>query len=254
MRIPRIYQPISLSSAQLVELDAQANVHLTKVLRLREGDALRVFNGEGGEFEAVVESVGRRAASIRLGEFVNDGVESPLSVVLLQGVSRGERMDYTVQKAVELGVSRIVPVLTERTTVNLKGERQEKRRAHWQGIVNSACEQSGRNRVPEVAAVMPFAEAVSQAGEGLKLVLHHRAQTSLDALPAPSGLVSLLIGPEGGLSVAEIAVAEAAGFLPLRLGPRVLRTETAALAALAVFQWQWGDFNSVDERMDGPAE
>lgn len=247
MRIPRIYQPISLNSGQTVELDAQATVHLTKVLRLRVGDALVVFNGEGGEYAARVDAVGRRSASIVLGEFVDGGVESPLPVVLLQGVSRGERMDYTVQKAVELGVSRIVPVITERTTVNLKGERQEKRRAHWQAVVNSACEQSGRNRVPEVAAVTPFTVALAEVDASLKLVLHHRAQTSLDALPVPSGPVSLLIGPEGGLSAVEIAAAEAAGFVPLRLGPRVLRTETAALAALSVLQWCWGDFNSGGE-------
>lgn len=244
MRIPRIYQPISLNSGQIVELDAQATVHLTKVLRLRVGDALVVFNGEGGEFAAQVDAVGRRSASIKLGEFADGGVESPLQLVLLQGVSRGERMDYTVQKAVELGVARVVPVLTKRTTVNLRGERQEKRRAHWQAVVNSACEQSGRNRVPEVAPVTPFATALAEVGEGLKLVLHHRAQTGLDELPAPAGPVSLLIGPEGGLSAEEITAAEAAGFVPLRLGPRVLRTETAALAALSVLQWQWGDFNS----------
>jgi 16S rRNA (uracil1498-N3)-methyltransferase len=248
VRIPRIYQPISLSSGQTVELDAQATVHLTKVLRLRVGDALVVFNGkgdgEGGEFNARVESVERRSARIVLGEFVERSVESPLSVVLLQGVSRGERMDYTVQKAVELGVARIVPVITERTTVNLRGERQEKRRVHWQSVVNSACEQSGRNFVPEVAAVSSFTTALQEVDADLKLVLHHRAQTGLDALPPPQGPVGLLIGPEGGLSAAEIAAAETAGFLPLRLGPRVLRTETAALAALSVLQWQWGDFHA----------
>ena len=137
-----------------------------------------------------------------------------------------------------------MPVQTARTTVNLKGERQDKRRSHWQGVVNAACEQSGRNRVPEVTPVVSFDEAIAQADAGLRLVLHHRAETSLDALPAPSGPVTLMIGPEGGLSAEEIAAAEAAGFLPLCLGPRVLRTETAALAALAVLQWQWGDFQA----------
>lgn len=251
MRIPRIYQAIPLASGQTLELDAQATVHLTKVLRLRVGDALVVFNGKGngeadGEFAAQVVAIGRRSASIEIGEFVPHSLESPLELVLLQGVSRGERMDYTVQKAVELGVSRIVPVLTERTVVNLKGDRQEKRREHWQGVVNAACEQSGRNRVPEVAAIAPFAAALAEVTEGLKLVLHHRAETSLGALPLPQGPVTLLIGPEGGLSEQEIAAATAAGFVPLRLGPRVLRTETAAVAALSVLQWQWGDFAVVE--------
>jgi len=237
----------------MIELDAQATVHLTKVLRLRIGDGLVVFNGDGGEYPAHVVEIGRRSTTIEMGDFIDHSVESPLELVLLQGISRGERMDYTVQKAVELGVSRIVPVMTERTMVNLKGDRQDKRREHWQSVVNSACEQSGRNRVPEVSAITKFADAITEARvaegsgmPGLKLVLHHRANTKLNDLPVPQGPVSLLIGPEGGLSDQEIAAAEAAGFVPLCLGPRVLRTETAALAAMSVLQWQWGDFSAVE--------
>ncbi|MDT8382893.1 MAG: 16S rRNA (uracil(1498)-N(3))-methyltransferase [Gammaproteobacteria bacterium] len=246
MRIPRIYQPIPLSRGQRLELDAQATVHLTKVLRLRVGDSLVIFNGQGGEYTARLGDMARRTATIEIGEWMERSVESPLELVLLQGVSRGERMDYTVQKAVELGVSRIVPVITERTVVNLKADRQLRRCEHWQSVVNSACEQSGRNRVPRVSPIASFAEAIGEAAAapGLKLVLHHRAATNLIALPAPQGPVSLLIGPEGGLSAQEIAAAEAGGFVPLCLGPRVLRTETAALAALAVLQWQWGDFSA----------
>jgi len=252
VRIPRIYQPVPLASGQVIELDAQATAHLVRVLRLRVGDALVLFNGkenangQNGEFMAQVSVVGRRSAIIDVGEFVVRSPESPLELVLLQGISRGERMDYTVQKAVELGVSRIVPVLTERTVVNLKGDRQEKRRAHWQGVANSACEQSGRTRMPTVATVKPFATAITEVTEAvsLKLVLHHRAGTDLAALSLPRGAVSLLVGPEGGLSVQEIVAAEAAGFVPLRLGPRVLRTETAALAAISVLQWRWGDFTA----------
>ena len=257
VRIPRIYQPIPLCRGQMIELDAQATVHLTKVLRLRVGDALVVFNGEGGEYTANVSEVGRRSTMIEIGEFVDRSVESTLELVLLQGVSRGERMDYTVQKAVELGVSRIVPVMTARTMVNLKGDRQEKRRGHWQSVVNGACEQSGRNRVPVVAPVMKFADAIAAedvAAPGLKLVLHHRAEANLNSLPAPKGPVTLLIGPEGGLSAEEIAAAEAVGFLSLCLGPRVLRTETAALAAMSVLQWQWGDFSEVGSVTRGDVE
>lgn len=251
MRIPRIYQPIPLVSGQLLELDAQATVHLTKVLRLRVGDALVLFNGDGGEFSARVAGVERRSTTIEVGEFVDRSVESTLELLLLQGISRGERMDYTVQKAVELGVSRIVPVMTERTVVNLKGDRQAKRCSHWQSVVNSACEQSGRNRVPVVSSIEKFEDAISDAAPGLKLVLHHRAKTNLIDLPAPQGPVSLLIGPEGGLSTQEIAAAEAVGFVPLCLGPRVLRTETAALAAMSVLQWQWGDFSTGSAAGDG---
>jgi len=252
VRIPRIYQPMPLASGQTIKLDAQATVHLSKVLRLRAGDALVLFNGEAndkgesGEFAARVNVVERRSVMIDVGEFVVRSSESPLELVLLQGISRGERMDYTVQKAVELGVSRIVPVLSERTVVNLKSDRQEKRRTHWQGVIHSACEQCGRNRVPTVEAVKSFAVAVADVAEtdSLKLVLHHRAETGLAALPVPRGTVSLLIGPEGGLSAREIATAEAAGFVPWQLGPRVLRTETAALAAISVLQWHWGDFTA----------
>ncbi len=244
MRIPRIYQPISLRRGQLVELDGQAAVHLTRVLRLRAGDALRLFNGEGGEFAARLVDVGRRTACIEVGEFTAQEVESKLSLVLAQGVSRGERMDYTVQKAVELGVSCILPLDTVRSTVNLDAERRAKRQTHWQGVVNAACEQSGRNRVPVVEPVRGLADWLAEVEDepGLKLVLHHRAERSLQDLPPPDGLVTLLVGPEGGLDEGEIEAALASGFQPLRLGPRVLRTETAALAAMSVLQWLWGDF------------
>ncbi len=242
MRIPRIYQPLPLAVGQLIELDAQATVHLTKVLRLKAGDVLQVFNSEGGEFKAQVREVGRRSVSVEIGEWVDCNVESSLELILLQGVSRGERMDYTVQKAVELGVSKIIPIMTERTVVNLKGDRKQRRCNHWQAVVNSACEQSGRNCVPEVAQILDFQQGLSRVPDGLKLVLHHRADAVLDEKVMPKTPVTLLVGPEGGLSPNEIAAAEAVGFMPWRLGPRVMRTETAAVAALAVLQWQWGDF------------
>lgn len=254
MRVPRIYQSITLSTGQTIELDAQATVHLTKVLRLRVGDSLVVFNGEGGEYEAVVSTVERRAASIQLVKAVNRNVESSLELVLVQGVSRGERMDYTVQKAVELGVTRIVPVNTERTVVNLKGNRQARREEHWQAVVNGACEQSGRNYVPEVSPILPLHQWLEDSQLSLnsetRLVLHHRADTSLADLPTPDGPVILLIGPEGGLAPDEISAAQSAGYRPIRLGPRVLRTETAAVAALSVLQWLWGDFGKNSNNVD----
>lgn len=243
MRIPRIFQPIPLATDQVVELDAQSAAHLVRVLRLKVGDELVVFNGQGGEYQSTVVSVDRRSASIRIGNFVDRSVESPLELVLVQGISRGERMDYTVQKAVELGVSRIVPVLTERTVVNLKGERQERRREHWQAVVNSASEQCGRNIVPEVCPVLTLQEWLNAPNESTRFVLHHRAIPGQMNSVEPQGTVSLLVGPEGGLSASEIESAETAGYLPLSLGPRVLRTETAAVTALSVLQWAWGDLN-----------
>jgi 16S rRNA (uracil1498-N3)-methyltransferase len=245
VRIPRIFQPVSLASGRMIELDAQATAHISRVLRLKPEDALVVFNGEGGEYEATVCRVERRVATIEIGAFVERSVESPLELVLVQGVSRGERMDYTVQKAVELGVTRIVPVLTERTVVNLKGDRKDKRREHWQSVVNSACEQSGRNNIPEVAPVITLHEWLGEPNEGLKLVLHHRAEGSLPDRTAQQDAITLLIGPEGGLSSNEISVAQTAGYFPLCLGPRVMRTETAAVAAISVLQWVWGDFGCI---------
>ncbi len=224
-----------------VELDAQATAHLTRVLRLKPGDDLVMFNGEGGEFRATVDTVERRSARIRLGEFIKQNVESPLELVLVQGISRGERMDYTVQKAVELGVTRIVPVTTERTVVNLKGERQQRRQEHWQGVVNSACEQCGRNVVPRVSPVTPLHEWLSAPNQGARFVLHHRSQQGLPDRVDNQHAVTLLIGPEGGLTDEEINAAQRADYIPLTLGPRVLRTETAAVTALSVLQWVWGD-------------
>lgn len=241
MRIPRIYQSLPLVSGQTVQLDAQATIHLTRVLRLKKGDDLVVFNGEGGEFRATVESVERRSANIRLGDFVNRSVESCLELVLVQGISRGERMDYTIQKAVELGVSRIVPVRTERTVVNLSGDRLQRRREHWQAIAINACEQCGRTIIPGVSAIMSLHDWLDEPNEGAMFVLYHRAKPGLGQLVNSPDLVTLLIGPEGGLSDAEITAARSAGYCPLRLGERVLRTETAAVTALSILQWLWGD-------------
>lgn len=244
MRIPRIYQPIPLSRDQVIELDAQATVHLARVLRLKPGDELVVFNGEGGEYRAAVETVSRRTARIRLDEFVDRSVESPLELVLVQGVSRGERMDYTVQKAVELGVTRIIPVLTERTVVNIEGERQERRRMHWQSIAISACEQSGRTRVPEISSIMALYDWLGMPDEGARFVLHHRAESSFNTSGNLPTSITLLIGPEGGLSKTEITAACSTGYCPIRLGQRVLRTETAAVTALSILQWLWGDLGN----------
>jgi len=244
VRVPRIFQAVPLSAGHVMELDDQATTHVTRVLRLKQGDDLVIFNGEGGEYRASVESVGRRSARIRLIDFSDRNVESPLELVLVQGVSRGERMDYTVQKAVELGVSRIVPVLTERTVVNIKGERQERRRAHWQSVAISACEQSGRTRVPEVSQILTLSDWLAQPDESARFVLHHSAEAGLNTVTNPPTSVTLLIGPEGGLSNAEMSAACSVGYQPLRLGDRVLRTETAAVTALSILQWLWGDMGS----------
>lgn len=242
MRIPRFYVDTPLFSDSDIDLPEGVANHCARVLRLKLGAPLILFNGLGGEFSTTVSAIEKRRVSVRLGEHHEREVESPLQVSVAQAVSKGERMDYTIQKAVELGVSKIEPLAAQRTVVNLKGERAAKRRDHWQGVVIAACEQSGRNRVPDVAPLMGFKQWIAEPREGLKLVLHHRAAQALREMPAPVGPVTLLIGPEGGLSEQEIAWAEQAGFVSVCLGPRVLRTETAALTTLSILQMLWGDF------------
>ncbi|MGD8592305.1 MAG: 16S rRNA (uracil(1498)-N(3))-methyltransferase [Gammaproteobacteria bacterium] len=248
MRIPRIYQAETLTVGQEVQLDSQATVHVARVLRLREGDAIVVFNGQGGEYHGIVGRLDKRSVTIHLQNFIEADVESPLKIILAQGISRGERMDYTVQKAVELGVSAIVPLQTERTVVNLNAERKERRRQHWQTVVYSACEQSGRNMVPHVDPVIMLSNwlqtlSVKTAGEDSKFVLNHRVDSGVDSLPLNAQQpITVLIGPEGGLAEDEITQAEQAGFVSVCLGPRVLRTETAALAFISVLQAKCGDF------------
>ncbi len=248
MRIPRIYQAEPLTVGQEIQLDSQATVHVARVLRLREGDAIVVFNGQGGEYHGILRRLDKRAATVQLQNFIEVDVESPLKIVLAQGISRGERMDYTVQKAVELGVYSIVPLQTERTVVNLNDERKDRRRQHWQTVVYNACEQSGRDVVPLVEPVIKLSNwlqtlSVKTAGEENKFVLNHRIELGVDSLLINSEQpIYVLIGPEGGLAEDEIAQAEQAGFMSVRLGPRVLRTETAAMAFVSALQAKWGDF------------
>ena len=242
MVTPRFYIDAPLQTGAEVELPTGVANHCSRVLRLKESAPLVLFNGQGGEFNARLVSVEKRRVTALLDEWSGREAESPLRVQIAQGISKGERMDFTVQKAVELGVYGITPIITERTVVNLKGERAEKRRMHWQGVVVAACEQSGRNKIPLVEPLVNFKQWISQPRQGLKLVLHHRAAQDLQAMEKPEGGVTLLIGPEGGLSEQEIMLAEQAGFVSVCLGPRILRTETAALTTLSLLQLLWGDF------------
>jgi 16S rRNA (uracil1498-N3)-methyltransferase len=212
------------------------------VLRLRAGDALTLFNGRGGEYAGSIDKSHAGEVTVAVGEERAVERESPLSLTLAQGVSRAERMDLVVQKATELGVSCIVPLLTERSVVRLDAQQAARKVVHWRGIAIAACEQSGRNRVPELAtplALREFARDASRAGA--RLLLSPGAALRLDDVQPPVTQVTVLIGPEGGLSESEEDLARAAGFTPVRLGPRVLRTETAAIAALVLLQRNFGD-------------
>lgn len=244
MRLTRIYHPHRLSEGADTCLEESASNHVLRVLRLRAGAELRLFDGSGDEFEATLTGSAGGRAQVRIGRRHTRDVESPLLITLAQGISRGERMDLTLQKSVELGVHRIVPVVTAHTQVRLSGERLERRHQHWQGVIAAACEQCGRTRLPELLPVVTLDEWLDSnpEPESLRLVLDHRAEHRLGSLPRPDRAVTLLIGPEGGLEESEIAAAgRRAGYVPLGLGPRILRTETAGLAALAALQTLWGD-------------
>jgi len=234
-----------LTTGAVVTLDEQASNHIQRVLRLKPGAALMLFNGAGGEFEAVIEGAKRGAAEARVGGHQPRDAESGLALTLAQGISRGERMDFTLQKSVELGATRIVPLITAYCQVRLEGERLERRHRHWLGVITTACEQSGRTRLPELAPARTLAQWLTQAGTDgdgvLRLVLDPRAEQGLSALDQRPGAITLLVGPEGGLDEGEIRAAGQAGYEAVRLGPRILRTETAGIAALAAVQTMWGD-------------
>lgn len=215
--------------------------HAVSVLRLQQGDMLTLFNGEGGEYRARLVAVSKRESRARLLEFHATELESPLRLTLALGISAGERMDYSLQKATELGVSAIAPLATERSVVKLAGERADKRLQHWQHVVIAACEQCGRNRVPAVAPVQTLYAYLAGVDKSQRLLLlSPQATTPLKRAAAAQAAV-LLIGPEGGFAPAEHQAAATHGFEAVSLGPRVLRTETAPVAALAVLQALWGD-------------
>ncbi|HRD66630.1 MAG TPA: 16S rRNA (uracil(1498)-N(3))-methyltransferase [Candidatus Competibacter sp.] len=244
MRVPRIYLPLPLSVGATVPLDDNAFNHAVRVLRLKPGAALVLFDGAGSAFAATLADVGKRDARAQVTAILPGDVESPLRVVLAQAISRGEKMDYTLQKAVELGVAAIQPLFAERGGVELSGERLARKIQHWRGIVVGACEQCGRNRLPALHQPLPLADWLAQpAAPGLQLLLDPLAERGLRGLEPPTGTITLLIGSEGGLSSAEIARARAAGFVGVQLGPRILRTETAGVAALAAMQALWGDWD-----------
>jgi len=240
MRISRLCLPQPLQAGHTIAVNTDSAHYLRTVLRLKRGDALVVFNGEGGEYPAVLQVVNKDEVTVALGEHDPREAESTIHTHLGLGISRGERMDMAIQKAVELGVSAITPLFTERCVVQLDETRTAQRWHHWQRVARSACEQCGRNRVPDVRRPMKLADWL-QEQDGLRLFLHPHGGKSLRELRAPDGTVCLLSGPEGGFSERERLDAMEAGFIPLRLGPRILRTETAALAALAAIQSVWGD-------------
>jgi 16S rRNA (uracil1498-N3)-methyltransferase len=207
---------------------------------MKPGDGIILFDGTGGQYPATINELGKKSVTATTANFDHVERESGLHLQLGIAISRGERMDWVVQKATELGVSGITPLRTARTEVRLSGERAGKKLRHWQQVATSACEQCGRNRLPHIQPAQDLEQWISDTHADIKLVLHHRAGTAQTDTASPSS-IALLVGPEGGLSTDEITAAEQAGFSSLQLGPRVLRTETAPLAAIAILQARWGD-------------
>ncbi|MFH1603613.1 MAG: 16S rRNA (uracil(1498)-N(3))-methyltransferase [Pseudomonadota bacterium] len=237
----RLYCGLPLSPGAEISLPEAAAHHAVTVLRLQVGDALDLFNGEGGEYRASLIAVNKHAARVRVAGFRAIERESPLAITLALGISAGERMDYSLQKATELGVTAIQPLATERSVVKLTGERADKRLRHWQNVVIAACEQCGRNRLPVVAPVQTLFSYLAQAGNAAcLLMLVPDAAIALSTVARSSAAV-LLVGAEGGFSQAEQQAARTSGFTAVSLGPRILRTETAPVAALAALQTLWGD-------------
>jgi 16S rRNA (uracil1498-N3)-methyltransferase len=241
VRLSRVFVEAPLARDGRVRLTGSAAAHVSRVLRLRTGDGLTLFNGSGGEFAATIEAIAKDAVTVAVGEARPAERESPLTLTLAQGISRGERMDLVVQKATELGVTTLAPLLTERSVVRLDAVQAARKAGHWRAIALAACEQSGRNRPPRLLPPATLGEFLQAGGPATKLLLCPAAVLRIADVPRPGGEVQVLIGPEGGLTEEEQARAQAAGFIGVRLGPRVLRTETAAIAALALLQREFGD-------------
>jgi 16S rRNA (uracil1498-N3)-methyltransferase len=244
MRPTRVHVDASLTPGEHTTLEGDAANHIAKVLRARVGDTLTLFDGRGGEYNArITEFKGARVIA-QIGEHRPIERESRLAIALLQGIARGDRMDTIVQKATELGVTRIVPVMTERSVVKIVRDSAHRKHAHWRAIAIAACEQCGRNRLPEVAQPQTLADAVraSTLTSRLRLMLSPGASATLLAAATDATSIALLIGPEGGLTPLEVEIAGRAGFSACSVGPRILRTETASLAALAALQAIAGDF------------
>jgi len=244
MRLTRVHVETALVPGTEIDLPGPAAAHLSRVLRLQEGDGFVLFNGDGRDYPARVASLGKRLLRAQVGQPVAAAQESPLRIVLLQAIARGEKMDLILQKATELGVTEVRPVSSQRSEVKLDAERAAKRVAHWRNVVIAACEQSGRARIPEVLDPVTLAGGVQCLSDGgVRLILDPNGSLSFARLELPGDrLVTLAVGPEGGWSPLDRQQLLAAGFLGVRMGPRILRTETAALAAIAALQSRFGDF------------
>jgi 16S rRNA (uracil1498-N3)-methyltransferase len=243
MRAHRFFTAQSLGKNKQVSLEADPAHHIQQVLRLRTGEDIVLFDGQGEEYAATLNQVSKQKVTAIIGEHLRHETESRLTIHLILGISRGERMDFALQKATELGVIKITPVFTERCVVKLDEKKRANRHAHWRRIVINACEQSGRCHIPVIEMPMAYCSALSHPADTTAILLDHRSQSTLHQLPPPKNALSILIGPEGGFTSEERQLAMKKDFLGVRLGPRIMRTETAPLATIAAAQTLWGDFD-----------
>lgn len=242
MFISRVYQAVPLKEDSIIELDEVASHHIARVLRAKNNDRLIIFNGRNGEYESIIQQITKKKVTILIKQFIPKNTESSLELYLAQGISRGEKMDYTIQKSVELGVKKIIPLKTERCNVKIDKEKMEKKLQHWRSIIISACEQSGRTALPEILFPLSFDQFLKEVNADWKFVLAPTFNKKLIDYSVPKNAsIIVLIGPEGGLSQEEIDASIQNNFLSLNLGPRVLRTETAGVTALSLFQHRYGD-------------
>lgn len=241
MRVPRVYHSGNVVIGQQLQLDEEAAAHIGRVLRMSTGEEICLFNGDGKDYLAQIQQADKKSVTVTILSAQANATESPLQIHLGQVISRGDRMDFTLQKSVELGVNIITPLFSERCGVKLTGERLEKKIQQWQKIVISACEQCGRSEIPLVHPAMELTDWCAENDDALKLNLHPRASHGINGLTLLNHKIRLLIGPEGGLSTQEIAMTEQQNFTEVLLGPRVLRTETAAMTAITALQLRFGD-------------
>tara|TARA_R110002096_G_scaffold194592_2_gene376869 strand:- start:1901 stop:2632 length:732 start_codon:yes stop_codon:yes gene_type:complete len=241
MRISRLFVDQPLAEGAMLQLESEAAHYLRNVLRLKKGFQLTVFNGQGGEYSATVSDVHRKGVMLRIDDWQDVSLESSLAIELGLSVSRGERMDVAIQKATELGVATITPVITQHCVVKLTDERRLQRHQHWQNIVYRACEQCGRNTPPVLNVTMDLVNWLANDLAPSRIIFEPAKAETLKSYPAPVGDIAVLIGPEGGFSEEEVIAAQSAGFAALGFGPRVVRNETAAIASIAAMQVLWGD-------------
>ncbi|AMK77391.1 MULTISPECIES: 16S rRNA (uracil(1498)-N(3))-methyltransferase [Methylomonas] len=241
MRVSRLYVAVPLNVGGRIELDEDAAHYVRSVLRLKQDQSIVLFNGQGGEYLGRFSEVSRKIVRVEIEQFVDRNVESPLAINLGLGISRGDRMDWAVQKAVELGVTRLTPLETERCVIKFNDDKKQQRLQHWLHIARHAAEQSGRTYCPALGEITNLADWIASQ-QGLRVFLDPYAEQSLADLKPENSCVTLLSGPEGGFSEQERQTAKTAGFVPVRMGARILRTETAVLSALTAVQTLWGDF------------